>query len=85
MRLRPSGTSGLLVSSLQAFEKYQRQQAWTWEHQALVRARVVAGHSQLVEDFNQVRKAILCLPREPKALKRDVVEMREKNARPSQQ
>ena len=43
MRLRPSGNSGMLVSSLAAFEKYQRENAWTWEHQALVRARVVAG------------------------------------------
>ena len=45
MRLRPSGNSGLLVSSLEAFADYQRNQAWTWEHQALVRARVVAGLS----------------------------------------
>ena len=47
MRLRPSGNSGMLVSSLTAFEKYQREDAWTWEHQALVRARVVAGDKKL--------------------------------------
>ena len=47
MRLRPSGNSGMLVSSLTAFEKYQRESAWTWEHQALVRARVVAGEKIL--------------------------------------
>jgi glutamate-ammonia-ligase adenylyltransferase len=48
MRLRPSGASGLLVSSFEAFERYQREDAWTWEHQALVRARAVAGDPQLM-------------------------------------
>ena len=59
MRLRPSGNSGMLVASLIAFEKYQHQGAWTWEHQALVRARVVAGDPNLAADFNKVRDQVL--------------------------
>ncbi len=51
MRLRPSGNSGMLVSSLAAFEKYQREDAWTWEHQALVRSRVVAGDTELAAAY----------------------------------
>jgi glutamate-ammonia-ligase adenylyltransferase len=78
MRLRPSGNSGLLVSSLKAFEEYQQKEAWTWEHQALVRARVVAGSSRLGEEFEQVRASILQQVREPVELKTAVVEMREK-------
>ncbi len=78
MRLRPSGNSGLLVSSLVAFEKYQRQEAWTWEHQALVRARVVTGGSRLSEQFNQLRHDILAQPRDPEALRLEVSNMREK-------
>src|SRR5690606_39148638 len=54
------------------------KQAWTWEHQALVRARPVAGDTELAEKFNEVRKEIICLPRDPEKLKRDVVEMRDK-------
>ncbi|MAZ89100.1 MAG: bifunctional [glutamate--ammonia ligase]-adenylyl-L-tyrosine phosphorylase/[glutamate--ammonia-ligase] adenylyltransferase [Cellvibrionaceae bacterium] len=78
MRLRPSGNSGLLVTSLTAFEKYQRNEAWTWEHQALTRARVVAGGEQLAQQFEQLRHDILRLPREQASLKADVVKMREK-------
>jgi glutamate-ammonia-ligase adenylyltransferase len=78
MRLRPSGNSGLLVTSLKAFRDYQLKEAWTWEHQALVRARPVAGDAALAEKFNAVRKEIICLPRDPEKLKHDVVEMREK-------
>lgn len=78
MRLRPSGNSGLLVTSLKAFRDYQLKEAWTWEHQALVRARPVAGDATLAEKFNEVRKEIICLPRDPDKLKHDVVEMREK-------
>jgi glutamate-ammonia-ligase adenylyltransferase len=59
MRLRPSGNSGMLVTSLAAFEKYQRNEAWTWEHQALVRARFITGDANLGEHFNHVRKNIL--------------------------
>lgn len=78
MRLRPSGNSGLLVSSLAAFAKYQQEDAWTWEHQALVRARVVAGSLELADEFEQVRKRALTRERDPDGLRREVVEMREK-------
>jgi len=78
MRLRPSGNSGLLVSSLTAFEKYQSNEAWTWEHQALVRARVVAGSASLGEQFEQVRQRILTQERDLDKLRADVSEMRRK-------
>lgn len=78
MRLRPSGNAGLLVSSIKAFADYQANQAWTWEHQALVRARVVAGDTQLTEQFNQLRGAILGQQRDLTKLREDVVTMREK-------
>ena len=78
MRLRPSGNSGLLVSSLDAFENYQLKQAWTWEHQALVRARPVAGDPALARRFARVRHEVLVQPRELEGLRRDVVEMRRK-------
>jgi len=78
MRLRPSGNSGLLVSTLQAFEKYQREDAWTWEHQALARARGVAGCSETLEAFESIRHDILCQPRDREKLRKEVVDMREK-------
>jgi len=78
MRLRPSGASGMLVSGLDAFKRYQLQEAWTWEHQALVRARAIVGDPILIESFNQVRKEVLCQPREPEKLRLDVVDMRER-------
>lgn len=78
MRLRPSGASGLLVSSLGAFARYQESEAWTWEHQALVRARVLVGDAQVGQGFEQVRADILGRQREPEALRREVSEMRAK-------
>lgn len=78
MRLRPSGNSGLLVSSLNAFQKYQETEAWTWEQQALVRARVVAGGENLGKQFEQLRRNILCQPRDSEQLIEDVVTMRHK-------
>ncbi len=75
-RLRPSGASGLLVSPTEAFEEYQRQDAWTWEHQALVRARMIYGDGRLQQSFDQIRHNILCLPREEVKLKQEVVDMR---------
>jgi len=78
MRLRPSGNAGLLVTSLDAFADYQRDNAWTWEHQALVRARVVAGNEQLAAKFNTLRGDILAQPRDHEALRADVVKMRHK-------
>ena len=78
MRLRPSGNSGLLVSTLQAFEKYQQNDAWTWEHQALARARGVAGCKDTLAGFEKIRHEILCQSRDKEALREEVVNMREK-------
>lgn len=77
-RLRPSGAAGMLVSTFEAFEEYQRVDAWTWEHQALVRARIVFGEAALRQRFDEIRRGILCLPREAETLKTAVREMREK-------
>ena len=77
-RLRPSGAAGMLVSTFDAFAEYQHQEAWTWEHQALVRARVVFGEPALGERFSEIRRGILCLSREAGGLQTEVREMREK-------
>ncbi len=77
-RLRPGGASGLIVSSLEAFETYQQEAAWTWEHQALVRARAIAGDHSCMRQFEQLRKRILSRPRDPNELKREVSKMRMK-------
>ncbi|MDQ1213567.1 bifunctional [glutamate--ammonia ligase]-adenylyl-L-tyrosine phosphorylase/[glutamate--ammonia-ligase] adenylyltransferase [Pantoea anthophila] len=77
-RLRPSGAAGMLVSTFDAFDDYQRNEAWTWEHQALVRARVVFGEAALSERFNAIRRAILSQSRSAEALQTEVREMREK-------
>lgn len=77
-RLRPSGAAGMLVSTFDAFDDYQRNEAWTWEHQALVRARVVFGEAALGERFNATRRAILSQSRSAEALQTEVREMREK-------
>jgi glutamate-ammonia-ligase adenylyltransferase len=78
MRLRPSGDSGLLVAHINSYEDYYKNQAWTWEHQALVRGRFVAGDSRLKLQFEAIRRRILCLPRDTAQLKNDVRDMREK-------
>ena len=75
-RLRPSGADGLLVTSLENFEEYQFVQAWTWEHQALVRARFVAGDRVLKSRFEDIRQRILTKQRVAEDLRRDVREMR---------
>jgi len=75
-RLRPSGLSGLLVSSLDTYETYQATEAWTWEHQALVRARAMGGDPHCIEKFRKIRHHILSLPRHPEQLKKEVQEMR---------
>jgi len=80
-RLRPEGMKGSLVSSLAAFERYQREEAWTWEHQALLRARAVAGDPVLRERFAALRRAVLAQPRDRTKLKADVVAMRERMRR----
>ncbi|EMN7341098.1 bifunctional [glutamate--ammonia ligase]-adenylyl-L-tyrosine phosphorylase/[glutamate--ammonia-ligase] adenylyltransferase [Vibrio parahaemolyticus] len=77
-RLRPSGASGLLVSPTDAFDDYQHQDAWTWEHQALVRARMIYGDEPLAIAFHNTRHDVLCKPRDEQTLKKEVVEMREK-------
>ena len=80
--LRPNGNSGLLVTSLASFERYQTGRgsntAWTWEHQALTRARWCAGWRALEPQFDAVRRRVLCAPREPEALRAEVHAMREK-------
>lgn len=78
MRLRPSGESGLLVTHVKSYEDYQKSNAWTWEHQALVRGRFIAGDSVLKQKFEEIRIKILCLPRKKEELKRQVREMRDK-------
>ena len=78
VRLRPDGASGLLVSSLDSYAEYQRERAWTWEHQALVRARCVAGDASLCADFEALRGEVLARVRESAALLRDVSDMRRK-------
>lgn len=78
LRLRPSGSSGLLVSSLAAFEDYQNNSAWTWEHQALIRARFIAGDKTIQRSFQKIRQQILVKPRDQQDLKQQVVAMRDK-------
>ncbi len=78
MRLRPSGNSGLLVSHVEAYGGYMEKDAWTWEHQALVRGRFVAGDFQLKNQFEKIRAKILSLSRDYNVLKQEVYEMREK-------
>lgn len=75
-RLRPSGNSGTMVSSLSSFTEYQEKQAWTWEHQALVRARPVAGDPALAARFEAARRALLSQKRDRQALAESVQEMR---------
>ncbi len=77
-RLRPSGAAGMLVTTADAFADYQQKEAWTWEHQALVRARVVYGDPQLKSRFDEIRRAILMSPRDGEKLQTEVREMREK-------
>jgi glutamate-ammonia-ligase adenylyltransferase len=81
MRLRPSGSSGLLVVHLNTFSQYQKEDAWTWEHQALVRARMIFGNQQLQQNFTNIRQQVLAKPRVIDVLKADVIAMREKMRR----
>ncbi|WP_370545728.1 bifunctional [glutamate--ammonia ligase]-adenylyl-L-tyrosine phosphorylase/[glutamate--ammonia-ligase] adenylyltransferase [Gilliamella sp. W8136] len=78
VRLRPQGDAGLLACSLDSFADYQMNEAWTWEHQALVRARAVYGENDLIKRFNQIRQDVLCKPRDENQLKTEVRQMREK-------
>ena len=78
MRLRPGGDSGMIVSHIESYEDYMEKNAWTWEHQALIRARPVTGDRQLCSEFNRIRRTVLTRQRDELQLKRDVSEMREK-------
>jgi len=78
LRLRPNGQAGLLVSTVDAFERYQRESAWVWEHQALSRARFAAGDPALGARFERVRRSVLSLERDPRDLAREVIAMRRK-------
>ncbi len=78
LRLRPSGSSGLLVSSMHAFEQYQSEHAWTWEHQSLTRARMIHGNLELAKRFSFIRQQVLARPRDKKTLANDIRQMREK-------
>jgi len=77
-RLRPDGRSGLLVSSTEAFERYQEENAWTWEHQALLRARAVAGSSKIAGEFERIRQETLIDRVCRDKLRDDVIAMRRK-------
>jgi glutamate-ammonia-ligase adenylyltransferase len=83
--LRPDGGSGMMVSSVGSFEKYQRDSAWTWEHQALTRARFCAGDAAIGARFEAIRECVLRLPRDLAKLREDVLAMRQKmrDAHPS--
>ncbi len=78
LRLRPDGASGLLVSPIEGFAAYQREHAWVWEHQALTRARFVAGDRALGAAFETVRAEILCRRRDLVSLRHEIVLMRQK-------
>ena len=78
LQLRPDGNSGLLVSSVAAFRDYQLKKAWVWEHQAITRARFIAGDAQIGQAFEQIRHEVLSQPRESKKLGQEVMAMREK-------
>jgi glutamate-ammonia-ligase adenylyltransferase len=80
LRLRPNGASGLMVSSIDAFREYQEKDAWVWEHQALTRARYCAGDADVGAAFEAERIAILRRSRDPEALRREVVSMRQQMA-----
>ena len=80
--LRPNGNSGLLVTSFDAYAKYQQQRgsntAWTWEHQAMTRARFVLGSEALQARFDAVREAVITAERDPVSLRAEIVTMRER-------
>jgi len=77
-RLRPSGSAGLLVSHVDAFVEYQLTQAWTWEHQALLKARLLSGNPKIKHSFLQLKKSVLLVPRDRVELQKEVLSMRAK-------
>ena len=78
MRLRPSGSSGLLVSHVESFKDYQINHAWTWEHQSLVRARPICGDPLVARHFEQIRQAVLARPRIKTKLREEIIDMRKR-------
>jgi glutamate-ammonia-ligase adenylyltransferase len=78
LRLRPSGAAGLMVSSIEAFQRYQEADAWVWEHQALTRARYCAGDKAVGDAFERIREKILRRERNPAEIGKAIVEMRDK-------
>ncbi len=78
LRLRPDGAAGLMVSSFPSFRDYQAKRAWTWEHQALTRARYCAGDAALGERFEALRREILAAPRDATRLRDEIAAMRDK-------
>ncbi len=78
MRLRPDGSAGLLVINIEAFRDYQINKAWTWEHQALIKARAICGDKKLQQKFEDIRQEVLSRRREKGKLREDVIDMRER-------
>jgi glutamate-ammonia-ligase adenylyltransferase len=78
MRLRPSGSAGLIVSHIDAFAEYHKSSSWTFEHQAIVRARPICGDKRLFERFQRIRKEIICRKRDKESLRKEIKEMRER-------
>lgn len=78
MRLRPDGNSGMIVTSIKTFAEYQHKQAWTWEHQALVRARILCGSDAVAQEFEAVRRNVLSKERDLAKLREEVRAMRQK-------
>lgn len=76
LRLRPNGASGFLVSSVEAFAQYQHESAWVWEHQALTRARFIAGDAAIGATFEALRIQLLQMPRDLATLRQEVIAMR---------
>ncbi len=81
-RLRPNGAAGLLVTSIDAFKRYQLREgdnsAWLWEHQALTRARFCAGDARIGQKFEEIRSEVLAQPRDEQLLKQEILSMRKK-------
>ncbi|MEO0544361.1 MAG: bifunctional [glutamine synthetase] adenylyltransferase/[glutamine synthetase]-adenylyl-L-tyrosine phosphorylase [Pseudomonadota bacterium] len=78
MRLRPSGNKGPLATSLPAFQRYQRQEAWTWEHQALTRARPISGDPDLMAKVRAAIDEVLSMPRDKEKTRQDILSMRKR-------
>ena len=77
-RLRPNGSSGMLVSTVNGFAQYQHERAWLWEHQALIRARCISGADDIKQQFERIRRSALCRPRDPVETRQALLEMRQR-------